>query len=176
MADVFCKLVPCNVSAEEAPQLAEKVLAYLVERRILKPYESDDSSFAPGSNYAKIIQKDPAPGLPFVANNEVEVIRGRNVFWTSHADSVRCPHCSHDMSKSKWQKAIDEWYRETGRDALTCTNCGQSSSIADYDFEPTWAFGHLGFCFWNWPPLRADFLHQLESLMGHPLRVVEGKL
>jgi hypothetical protein len=39
-----------------------------------------------------------------------------------------------------------------------------------------WGFGNFGIWLWSWPELSRSFLHRLEAVLGHPIRVVEGKI
>jgi hypothetical protein len=41
-------------------------------------------------------------------------------------------------------------------------------------YEPPWAFGNLGFTFWNWPQLKVDFVIELAKLLGHKTRMISG--
>ncbi|MFF4240319.1 hypothetical protein ACFYYL_30960 [Actinomadura geliboluensis] len=58
-----------------------------------------------------------------------------------------CPTCERPVDPQAWQWADDYF-----------------------------ALGHLGFTFWNWLPLRPDFIAALAARLGHPLVHLEGKL
>lgn len=180
MGDTYQKLVPAHVSQTEAPQVAEAMLAFLIERQVILPDRIDnvmdaEEGYPPGPQYQQAVQQDPPSDLRKQTTNGVEVSLGRNVFWADEPTAVQCPHCGHNMVKRKWEKAIDAWYRQAGGDQLTCDHCGKSSSVVEYEFEPTWAFGEVGLTFWNWPPLHPGFLSQMSQQLGRPLRVVTGQ-
>jgi hypothetical protein len=70
--------------------------------------------------------------------------------------------------------AIGRWY-EGGSGEVTRAHCGRDVGLNDWRWDPTWAFGCLGFTFWNWPPLRDSFVTEASRLLGHRIAVVVGK-
>ncbi|WP_051450511.1 hypothetical protein [Actinospica robiniae] len=73
--------------------------------------------------------------------------------------------------------AIDLWY-ETGEASVACQSCGQNSDLRAWRWaDDYFAFGYLGFEFWDWPDLAAGFVDDLAQVLdGHRMIRVRGKL
>jgi hypothetical protein len=48
--------------------------------------------------------------------------------------------------------------------------------LASLEFDPPWAFGNLGFKFWNWPPLKRSLIEQISGILGHGVIIIAGKI
>jgi hypothetical protein len=46
----------------------------------------------------------------------------------------------------------------------------------EWTFDPPWAFGNLGFKFWEWPPLKRRFVDEIKGLLGHEIVMISGKV
>jgi len=74
---------------------------------------------------------------------------------------------SQALRRGRWKSSM--WL------AIQAVRDGKAHSVVAYEFVPTWAFGELGFTFWNWPPLRPDFVAELAEHLGKDLRIVTGQ-
>ncbi len=74
-----------------------------------------------------------------------------------------------------FMQAVDDWHRG-GDGMLDCPACNFSAPITKWRTEPSWAFGDVTITFWNWPPIAASFLHQVEAAAGQPVKIVRGKI
>ncbi|MGP3979421.1 hypothetical protein ACTWQF_36520 [Streptomyces sp. 8N114] len=74
-------------------------------------------------------------------------------------------------------EAIQRWY-ETGLATATCQHCGQAGDLTRWTWEDDYyAFGYLGFEFWDWPEFSPRFLERFaHALGGHRTVLVWGKL
>jgi hypothetical protein len=69
-----------------------------------------------------------------------------------------------------------EWYEQKGPGILACPHCGEERPITEWQHDPPWGFGYLGFEFWNWPPFEPSFVEAAAKQLGHRVILVEGKL
>jgi hypothetical protein len=82
---------------------------------------------------------------------------------------------SEEDIPSSFMQAVEEW--DGGQEGiLTCPACESSAPITKWRTEPFWAFGHVTITFWNWPPIRDTFVHEVESMAGRQVKVVRGKI
>ena len=181
MGDTYCNLVPVRVGNASASDVGAKVVRHLINRKIVSDRLTDcvlgeEGGYAPGDNYRHAID-DPYDYILDQSTNGLAVNLGRQVFYAAGVDQVLCPNCKENIVDTGWEDAMDEWVNETGNDILTCPSCGHSYSITEYIFEPNWAFGELGFTFWNWGgQFKDEFIKELEQLTGSTISVVYGKL
>jgi hypothetical protein len=54
-----------------------------------------------------------------------------------------------------------------GPDRNQCPHCGHSVGLNDWTWSPPWGFGYLGITFWNWPPVKSEFLAEIGDRLGH---------
>lgn len=198
MGDWFQIVADVEATEEEAPRLAESVVAWLVAEQIIQPGLSDrvlgTVGYAPGPRYTEALGRDPAdsyrvPGLRYtegtapppsmlgIAPNGVEVRVGRAVFSTSGSgvENITCPHCAAVADWDDVSETVGVWFA-SGVGDHTCTACGRAAGLNEWRFEPPWAFGYLGLTFWNWLPLRRSFVTELGARLGHRVVVVADKL
>lgn len=185
MGDWFQVIADPEATAAEADRLAAEVLAWLVDRGIVRPERAGcvlgEGGHAPGPNW-RVAVTEPGAGLLGLGTNGLEVITGRTVFHSMDLDSIACPHCGsvavRGAVESEWDDflpSIESWYAG-GSGIRTCDQCGQAVGLNDWRWTPDWAFGHLGFQFWNWPPLDPSFVAEVSHRLGHPTRTPSGKL
>jgi hypothetical protein len=181
MGGNFISIVPLKISKSEVAPLAEKVINWLLSQKIIKEPKTacvlgSSDGYPPGDNYVNII--DGNDYLLELETNGLDVKMTREVFHNggNGVDRILCPSCSYNIYESDWGSLIDEWYKETGEDMITCPECETPHSIADYKFDPPWAFGDVGFTFWNWPSFTESFINDLEILTGKSLVIVYGRL
>ncbi|WP_406369360.1 hypothetical protein OG788_05655 [Streptomyces sp. NBC_00647] len=140
----------------------------------------------PGPLWAKAVGQvdwEPSDGL------KVEI--GRTVFHGGQGDAMyaACPHCAAhvhlytdewDTIEGAWEpfnKAIDTWY-DSGRAAVTCPRCSRAGDLTAWTWDNDYyAFGYLGFEFWDWPEFSPSFLERFARVLGgHRTVLVGGKL
>jgi hypothetical protein len=169
VGDTFQAIVDVEATAEEADELADRVLDWLVEIGELDRVESAHR------NEARV------EGL--------EVVTRRTVFWSLTGEQeLGCPSCGWttapegfgvEAADGAWRdvlgEAVGTWY-EGGPDRLACLRCHHEAGLNDWHWSPPWGFGYLGFRFWGWPPFRPEFLAELAALLGHRTVHPYGKL
>lgn len=181
MGDFYSIVVPQKANSTGAAAIAEKVVQYLINRKIISADKTDctlgdEDGYPPAENYRQIMEH-PTGDLFGLLTNGLEVNVGREVFYGDGVDSIKCPACEAGMMDADWGEAIDEWMNDTGNDTICCPACGKESSVTELVFEPAWAFGELGFRFWNWgAPFKEAFVNEIEMLTGYRVKTVYGKL
>jgi len=197
MGDTFRIIVDSTASPQEAPVLAKEVMDYMIGRRIIQAERGEgvlgkDGGYRPGENVEEALASwtpHHSPGGPLAidkiasdlrrwATNGVEETIGRTVFHNFGAglDVVRCPVCQANNVESDWGDAVGRWYRGDDLAPFQCRSCNESSPLTDWTFDPPWAFGHLGFEFWNWPPMKRSFIDKIAGILGHKVVLVAGKV
>ncbi|GAA2081622.1 hypothetical protein [Actinomadura alba] len=97
------------------------------------------------------------------------------------APVVTCPHCAAEVElvDEAWEpfdEVLNGWAE--GRDAIiACPACAQPVEPTSWKWaDDYFALGHLGFTFWNWPPLRPEFVAEFtHRLGGHRTVLLAGK-
>lgn len=186
MGDWFQTIADLDATAEEAPGLADMLVAGLVADGIVSVGRTDcgpgaDGGHRPGPRYADAFD-GPDDGLLTLRWNGMFAWSGRSVVDPGQGGgTVGCPHC-HAMESfgeplgAAFMEAIDTWYAQQPSDT-PCLHCGQAIGINDWQWtDGVWAFADLGLTFWNWPPLRDDFVAGIGRRLGHRVRLVAGKL
>jgi hypothetical protein len=180
VGDYFQVIADVDAGGDEAPRLAAGLLTWLVAAGIVGAERTDCVLGAPlgnppGPRYESAVTA-PDERLRTRWTNGVEVFAGATVVDAGQGadDDPRCPHC--ETGDPQWdavQAAIAPW--PAGRPGdVTCVGCGRTTPVGDW---VPWAFARVGVRFWNWPPLRAEFVHETaRRLGGHRVRVVDGKL
>ncbi|MEU6351774.1 hypothetical protein ABZ896_20915 [Streptomyces sp. NPDC047072] len=61
---------------------------------------------------------------------------------------------------------------------MSCARaCTETVPVAEWTWDGSFAPAHLGFVFWNWPPLSPEFRARIAGLLdGHRVVRVRGKL
>ena len=223
VGDNFHIVADCDVSLEEAPELAPRVRDWLVGEGITLPQlfdnvvygDLDTRGYLPGPNVARamddpdearelleIVREIVEGRVPLKVSIEVDgVIREEDLVhpyslhiaverdcFNSHGDgfgypdSGFCPRCSVRVywwreqgdekptsSSPMWQtitQAIDDWI-EGGSGTIHCPHCRTSAPVSEWNFDPPYAFGNLGFLLWNWTWLSDDFVAEMGRQLGH---------
>jgi DNA-directed RNA polymerase subunit RPC12/RpoP len=191
MGNHFQTVVDLDATQADASALAARGLGWLVAEGIVSAERTDcvlgaPLGHPPGPLWTKAVDhQDWEPG------DGLNIETGRTVFHGGQGDAgyAVCPHCAGrvdlytdawDLIESAWEpfgKAMDVW-QDTGLAAVACPRCGRSGDLTrwawDYDY---YAFGYLGFEFWDWPEFSPGFLDRFShALGGHRTVVVRGKL
>ena len=181
MSDSFISIVPDKTDKTQVKELADKVVDRLVQQRIIKRELTyctlGDKGHAPGDNFKDAIEGDDY-GFKTLLTNGLEVITTRQIFHNGGygLDEITCPDCNANIIETDWGQALDEWTNETGQGKIVCPQCHTENSITDYNFDPTWGFGNLGFTFWNWPNLKDNLVRDIEQVVGRPVKMIYGRL
>jgi hypothetical protein len=193
MGDWFQKVVDIDATEDEAPVLADSVLAWLVSREVVAAERSDSVfgapfGYGPGPRYESAVTA-PDEYLRTTLTNGVALTTRRTAFDPGQGeDLLRCSRCDRVDSwadpetgepGAQWlafQSALEAWYRG-GPELGSCVHCGHEVALNDWRWEEMpWVFGALGLTFWNWPPLAPDFVADIGRHLGHRVRSTAGKL
>jgi hypothetical protein len=186
VGDWFQTIADLDAASEEAPGLADVLVAGLVSDGIVSGECTDcgpgaDGGHPPGPRYAEAFD-GPDYGLLTLSWNGLFAWSGRTVVDPGQGGGeVGCPHCDTVESFDEplgtaFFEAIDAWYTQRSSDTV-CRHCGRTIAINDWQWtDGVWAFANLGLTFWNWPPLRDDFVAGIGLRLGHRVRLVAGKL
>jgi DNA-directed RNA polymerase subunit RPC12/RpoP len=179
MSDSYKSIVPINVKKDEVESIASKVLDWLTAKKIIKNEITDctlgENGYPPSENYKSIIEGHDYD-FTTLWTNGLAIIKNREVFENggNGLEEINCPTCGTNIIEQDWQQAIEEWYNETGKDSMKCPHCNSQESITQYHFVPMWAFGELGFKFWNWPDFKPSFIEEFEKVVEKPIVIVYG--
>lgn len=184
MGDYFQTIVDLDASAAEAPRLAARVVDRLVAEGIVSGERTDcvlgkPLGHRPGPNWHRAV----AEGWEWKPDDGLAVHTERTVFDSGQGDpeSATCPRCGTttdlDAEWSRFSTAISAWH-DTGTAAVDCPACGVFVPLPDWTWaDDYFAFGHLGFEFWNWPEVTPEFRARISELLGgHRTAYMWGKL
>ncbi|MEV6106758.1 hypothetical protein AB0M28_18875 [Streptomyces sp. NPDC051940] len=192
MGDYFQTIVDLDATAAEADALAARAVAWLVGEGVVAAGQTDcvlgqPLGHPPGPHWAKAVEEEDEDRNP---SDGLAVHTGRTVFHGGQGDaeSVTCPRCAAEtlFYTDEWEEidgaqvpftqAVDTWHA-TGAAEVTCPACARPVPLAEWEWADDYhAFAYLGLEFWNWPPLRPEFVEQVAGVIGHRIRVVWGKL
>jgi hypothetical protein len=184
MGDWFQVIVDRDATEEEAPALASSIRDWLISEgiitgKLIDCILSEELGYPPGPNHRKVA--DSGLGDDYLygfAVNGMEIIIGRTVFHSLGSPiELVCTACEYRFEFSDdVSEAITEWYERTGPGNVTCSQCGVERPVSEWQFEPPWGFGNLGFEFWNWPTFEPFFIEEISKRLGHRVVHVESKL
>jgi len=176
-------LVVKGVPEEEVDTVVKKILDYLQLTKIVSTKPTDGSlgqgtQYGPGVNWKSAVEISDEDHFLDLSSNSLEIQTGRTVFYADgrEFDSIACPNCGENNLECDWSTLFSQWIQDPTTADWQCKNCGTSNAISEYQFEPKWALGNLGFTFWNWPRLNDAFIERLEVLVGKKIEKVEGKI
>lgn len=180
MGDSYQTIADVEVTERESSALAVSAVAWLAATGVVAAaptacvLDGGGAGHAPGPRYTDAVAAD-GHALLDTRPNGLQVVTGRTVFSALGADQVACPRCHTAAAWDGVEDAIAEWYAG-GDGRRACPACGSALALNDWDWEPRWAFGCLGLTFWNWPPLRPDFVAGVAGRLGHRAVLVAGRL
>lgn len=180
MGDYYTNVIPIDVEAEDAEQVAGKVVEYLVGQKIMQHEITDctltkTGGHAPGPNYYKALAA-PFPELLSLTTNGVEIVVARSAFDSGGLEDIQCPQCGHSVMDEEWGAALQQWLGSSSNSDLPCPACSYNGAVTSYIFEPPFVFAELGFTFWNWGnDLDMAFIEELEKITDSRIAVTLGK-
>ncbi|MBI3857657.1 MAG: hypothetical protein HY293_18400 [Planctomycetes bacterium] len=185
MADFYQTVIDTQAGTAEADHLARHVVSYLAAKGVIASNPSEEGGYPRGPNAMDISEGGPSraghEALPPVYSH-LQVIIGRATHSGDMSDpgppKASCPRCraALDDPDEEWSAAVQAWLADDRDSTLLCAACGAATPVTTWRCEPACGFGNLAFRFWNWPPLRGDFLEDLGRELGHAISVVRGKL
>lgn len=157
-----------DAGADEALALGESVAQWLVSAEILVPTDVPSEYEAGPRGVEMLAEPDDVRGY------RMTLVTERTVFHPGAyiGDDIGCPHCGELVELNDITETVGQWY--DGGDGLHgCTGCARSVHLNDWQWDPSWAFGHLGFTFESWPPLRPGFVQDIATRLGHRVVLVD---
>ena len=171
-------VVDTQVSAEQAPELANIVRAWLVGEQIIEQEESESvlsgTGHRPGMNYRAAIKLDLDTFLGVGGVNGVKFAVGRQVFDAGgNGIELECNVCGVSFEPNdSWYHAAGAWFDGDDLVSFPCPSCGQQALLTEWRGPWPWGFGNLGIEFWSWPPLSDDFIQAITRKLGHRTVIV----
>jgi hypothetical protein len=181
MGDHYQIIADLDVSQELAEDSINQLRQWMISQKIISAVTSDcvlgssSGGHAPAENYIMAVQESDPSHLK-LRTNGVAFISKRTVFFTMGSELV-CSNCAGRFEGGDlWTDAIGEWFENSGDGIFACELCGAKFPITEWQHDPPWAFGNAGVEFWNWSPLRPDFIKQVGDILKHRVRLVWGKI
>lgn len=180
MGDYFQVVAFPDVSATEAAELAETLVANLVARGVVLAEPRRDE-LAPGYPPGPRAHEHTEPDFGItreLLHNGLQVDTKRSVFHAGgNGIELTCGKCGLEFEPDPtFGDRVQEWFDGDDDASLSCPSCGHRERLSSWDGPWPWAFGYLGLTFWNWPPLLPELIRSLEESIGHRARVVHGKI
>lgn len=178
MSDNAQIVVDTEVSAEQAPELANVVRTWLVGEQIIEQEESDSvlggAGHRPGISYRAAIQEDKDFDFLNLWTNGVKFSVGRQVFDAGgNGIELRCDACGVSFEPDdSWSDAAGAWFSGDDLVSFPCPSCSQQALLTEWRGPWQWGFGNLGVEFWNWLPLSDNFIQTMTRKLGHRTVVV----
>jgi len=182
MGDSYQIIVDRDVLADDAPALAERMRAWLVERGIIQATVSDcilgGPGYRPGPAYAETLE-DPSD-LSFQHSAGLRLNVGHRIVFHAVGGQVTCRFCAAQVDLAEhgetWGESVDAWYAGDDAAAFTCPVCGRSEHLTEWTGRWPWGFGSLGLEFWNWTPLSDRFVQEVAKELRHRTTLVSSEL
>lgn len=183
MSDSAQILVAIDCPEYEAVKAGDAARDSLVEHGIVEReltdcvLGGDGRGHPPGPNVEVAVEGE-ADATRELWTNGLAVVVGRTVFdGGQNAIELLCPRCGATFEPgSEWLEAVDAWAAGDDDARYACPPCGLEQPLREWDGPWPWGFGYLGLEFWNWPPLKREFIDQLSSLVPGRLRLVHQHL
>lgn len=178
-----CHLVAPDITPEDAPKEAARMLNWLQTQGIIDPnfqaIEYDEVIYRPMPAYKEpvlyvidgVIVPTQLPENQL--KNSLSIVTERTVFHAGgNGIGIYCPQCGEEQTEHSnvWSDAVSDWY-EGKTESLACFQCDFDSLLSGWQFNPQWAFGNLGFSFHNWD-IHDDFIAKFEHALGSKIIAV----
>lgn len=174
----FQIIADLDATAVDAPGLADRALDWLVREGIVGAERTSRVSGVPGyppaGQWAKAVT---GPGSK--PEGGLSIQTGQTVF---HSGAVQvqyatCPQCAGQTwfytedrepvegASEAFDHAIRAWH--SGQEAsVTCPSCAQASELPRWRWaDDFYAFGYLGFEFWEWPEFSPRFIADFSRVL-----------
>jgi hypothetical protein len=190
VGDWFQTIADVQAKPQAADTLAADVLGWLISSGIVSAERTDcvlgsDLGYPPGPRVDDVVDASGWSGRWQDGwTNGLDIITGGTIFHSGQGgpDAVTCPHClvNIELDDEAWERfdeVLNGWAE--GRDVvIPCPACTRPVTPTSWKWaEDYFALGHLGFKFWNWPPMRAEFVAEFtRHLGGHRVVLLAGKL
>ncbi len=183
MGDFFQIVIDIEASLEESDNLASDIRQWLVDQKVVKAITKDcvlsetGIGYPPGPAYREVVDYDGFD-VNRLSVNGLSIAVGRTVFGPGQGRLEKnCPQCTaRTICNDEWFNAVSKWHQSEEPNALQCLNCGGIYPVTAWNTDPQWGFGNLGFVFWNWAPLKRDFVDEFASCLGHHIIFMANKL
>jgi hypothetical protein len=185
LGDYYQTIVDTEATADEAAALAGRVRDWLIAEGVVRAeltdcvLGGDGSGHTPGAGWRRAVVRPNDDRFLKLRTRGLKIVVGRTVFYTNYGPATAtCPRCRASESLDRGSsliEAIGDWY-ETGEALAPCAAGDERIRLVDWQIDPSWGFGYLGFEFWNWPPLSEAFVARVDGLLGHRTLLVCGKL
>ncbi|WP_301176109.1 hypothetical protein [Actinomadura geliboluensis] len=194
MGDYFQTLADIHAAPEDADRLAADIRDWLIASGVISPDRTDCVLGAPTGHPPGPRVNDVVDGTDDswrdLWSNGLDIKTGQTVFDAGQGEpwAVTCPHCTteYTLVSETFELVLEAWepfrdvvhgWDEGDKVVKTCPTCERPVDPQAWQWaDDYFALGHLGFTFWNWPPLRPDFIAALAARLGHPPVHLEGKL
>jgi hypothetical protein len=182
MSDNYQVIADLDVDLETAEAAVDRLREWMTMQKIIKAAISDcvlgePQGHAPDENYVLAVEQ-PYPFLFKLKTNGARFIAKRTVFYSAgNSNDLVCSNCGGRFEgQESWSDAVNEWFENKGFGLLACAHCRVKFPITEWRHDPPWAFGNAGIEFWNWPPLRQEFVTKVGDVLRHRVRLVWGKI
>ena len=184
MSDHSQSIVDIEATPRRAKILARGVCEQLEARGIIAALRPGcvlgaESGHPPGKKYAEACRSRGNAGFLRLLTNGMAVEVTRTVFDAGgNGLEVACPACKAKVldADERWTDAVGAWSEGNDGASYACPKCRKKAPLNAWDGPFPWAFGCLGFTFWNWPPLEDSFVESVAEVLDHRVRVVRCRL
>jgi hypothetical protein len=205
MGDYYQTIVDVEVTEEDSPQLAERIVAWLHDEGVIDRQRTNQR-YTTGTNYlfgpratevvqdaayflgdyaGSVARNDVSPNDPLVFNVWVNVITHRSLVWNT-AVSLECLACGAKTGdwdgRCVMKEVFDTWvhsaadWGDGGEGLFSCPDCGHVLPVTEWkQGDCQWGFGNLAFWFWNYGLLKDEFVEEFGRRLGHRIVVPRGK-
>lgn len=182
MSDHSQSIVDIQATETEAVSLAGNVRQYLIERGTIEAVESDCTlgdpfGHPPGINAAEATD-DSIEMLMQLRTNGVAITVGRRVYDTGeNGVELTCAQCQTGFEPDgSYYDAVQAWFDGESDVIFQCPCCKEVLKLTDWKGPFAFGLGWLGITFWNWPPLKAEFVRGIAKIIGHQVVLVHCHL
>lgn len=182
MGDYYQIIADLDVSQEMAEHCVGQLRQWMISQKIIATGTSDcvlssSPGHAPAENYIIAVQESDPSFLKLRTNGATFIAKHTVFFGGAGSTELVCSTCAGRFKGGdSWTNAINEWYDHSGNGILACELCATKLPITEWQHDPPWAFGNAGVEFWNWPPLRRDFIEKVGNILKHRVCWVWGKI